>query len=74
LFEHWQSAISAGKQLKRLPKDQELLRRFSALNAAPTLPRPLTIPDIEKQFVCDETPVSMPQSIPVFETFSGDLA
>jgi putative transposase len=74
LFEHWQSAISAGKQLKRLPKDQELLRRFSALNAAPTPQCQRTALDIEKQFARDETPISMSRSIPIFDTYSGDLA
>lgn len=74
LSEHWRSSIAAGKQLKRLPKDLELFRQFSAVNAAPALPRHQTAPDVARQVACDETPVSITKSIPTFDTFSGDLA
>lgn len=69
LQDHWESAISSGKRLRRAPKELALFQQFSGARAEPH-----ASPDIAAQLVCDEPVNANARAIPTFSTYHGDLA
>ncbi|RQQ48848.1 transposase [Burkholderia stagnalis] len=72
LLDHWATAVSTGKRIRRAPRDLALLQKVSSVSVAPSA-TPATPIRAFEQFATDEDEVAMTKPIPSFDTFVGDI-